>query len=69
MALFEREFIAVPDSHKASVVYKWPDVSIRKHTRAIVNADEIALFVNTGRVVQTLPPGRHRPDVTGCQCG
>jgi membrane protease subunit (stomatin/prohibitin family) len=62
MALFEREFIAVPDDHKGTIVYKWPDVSIRKFTRAIVNADEVALFVNTGKVVATLPPGRHQID-------
>jgi membrane protease subunit (stomatin/prohibitin family) len=62
MALLGREFIAVPDSHKNSMVYKWPDVSIRRFTRAIVNADEVALFVNTGRVVQTMGPGRHQID-------
>src|SRR3984957_8486888 len=62
MALLGREFIAVPDDHKGQVVYKWPDVSIRRFTRAIVNADEVALFVNTGKVVQTLGPGRHQID-------
>ena len=54
MALLGREFIAVPDSHKNQLVYKWPDVSIRRYTRAIVAADELALFVNTGKVVQTM---------------
>jgi membrane protease subunit (stomatin/prohibitin family) len=62
MALLGREFIAVPDEHKGQVVYKWPDVSIRRYTRAIVNADEVALFVNTGKVAQTLGPGRHQID-------
>jgi membrane protease subunit (stomatin/prohibitin family) len=62
MALLGREFIAVPDSHKGQIVYKWPDASIRRFTRAIVNADEVALFVNTGQVVQTLGPGRHQID-------
>ena len=62
MALLGREFIAVPDDHKGQVVYKWPDHSIRRYTRAIVNADEVALFVNTGKVVQTLGPGRHQID-------
>jgi membrane protease subunit (stomatin/prohibitin family) len=62
MALLGREFIAVPDDHKGSIVYKWPDVSIRRFTRAIVNADEVALFVNTGKVVQTMGPGRHQID-------
>src|SRR6266568_8777913 len=62
MALLGREFIAVPDEHKGSMVYKWPDISIRRFTRAIVNADEVALFVNTGKVVQTMGPGRHQID-------
>jgi membrane protease subunit (stomatin/prohibitin family) len=62
VALLGREFIAVPDDRKHQVVYKWPDVSIRRYTRAIVNADEMALFVNTGKVVQTMGPGRHQID-------
>jgi membrane protease subunit (stomatin/prohibitin family) len=62
MALFEREFIAVPDERKGQIVFKWPDVTIRRFTRAIVNADEVAMFVNTGQVVQTMGPGRHQID-------
>jgi membrane protease subunit (stomatin/prohibitin family) len=62
VALFSREFIAVPDDRKGQLVYKWPDVNIRRFTRAIVNADEVALFVNTGQVVQTMGPGRHQID-------
>ena len=62
MALFSREFIAVPDDRKGQLVFKWPDVNIRRFTRAIVNADEVALFVNTGQVVQTMGPGRHQID-------
>ena len=62
MALLDREFIAVPDDRKSQIVFKWPDTNIRKHTRAIVNADEMALFVNTGQVVATMGPGRHRID-------
>ena len=62
MALFGREFIAVPDDRKGQLVFKWPDVSIRRFTHAIVNADEVALFVNTGQVVQTMGPGRHAID-------
>jgi membrane protease subunit (stomatin/prohibitin family) len=60
--LFEREFIAVPDDRKNQIVFKWPDHNIRKSTRAIVNADEMALFVNTGQVVATMGPGRHLID-------
>ena len=62
MALLSREFIAVPDANKSQIVFKWPDVSIRRFTRAIVEPDEIALFVNRGEVVGTLPPGRHSID-------
>ena len=62
MPLFDREFIAVPDDRKNQIVFKWPDHNIRKMTRAIVNADEMALFVNTGQVVATMGPGRHQID-------
>jgi membrane protease subunit (stomatin/prohibitin family) len=62
MVLASREFIAVPDDRKHQIVFKWPDVNIRKHTRAIVDADEVAVFVNTGRVVGTMGPGRHQID-------
>ncbi len=62
MALLGREFIAVPDDKKHQIVYKWPDHNIRKYTRAIVNADELAMFVNTGQVVATMGPGRHQID-------
>ncbi len=62
MALLGREFIAVPDDRKGQIVFKWPDINIRRYTRAIVNADELAMFVNTGQVVQTLGPGRHQID-------
>jgi membrane protease subunit (stomatin/prohibitin family) len=62
MALFSREFIAVPDNRKGQIVFKWPDLTIRRFTHAIVNADEVALFVNTGQVVQTMGPGRHQID-------
>jgi membrane protease subunit (stomatin/prohibitin family) len=62
MALFSREFIAVPDNRKGQIVFKWPDLTIRRFTHAIVNADEVALFVNTGQVVQTMGPGRHSID-------
>ena len=64
MALLGREFIAVPDDRKGQIVFKWPDISIRRFTHAIVNADEMALFVNTGQVVQTLGPGRHQIDAS-----
>jgi membrane protease subunit (stomatin/prohibitin family) len=62
VALLGREFIAVPDDKKNQMVFKWPDQSIRRFTRAIVNADEVALFVKTGQVVTALGPGRHQID-------
>ncbi|WP_405136739.1 SPFH domain-containing protein [Nocardia sp. NBC_01388] len=62
MAWFEREFIAVPEQHKNQLIYKWPDPSIRRFSRAVVNADEIALFVKSGQLIATMGPGRHRID-------
>ncbi len=62
MVLLSREFIAVPDDRKHQIVFKWPDIRIRKYTRAIVDADEVALFLNTGQVIGTLGPGRHQID-------
>ncbi|MEU4843153.1 SPFH domain-containing protein [Nocardia testacea] len=62
MAWFEREFIAVPETGKKQLVYKWPDVNIRRYSRAIVNADQTALFVKSGQVLAALGPGRHRID-------
>lgn len=62
MAWFEREFIAVPEARKNQLVYKWPDLNIRRYSRAIVNADETALFVRSGKVIAALGPGRHRID-------
>src|ERR1700678_2911627 len=62
MALLGREFIAVPDDKKNQIVFKHPDNNIRKMTRAIVDADEMAVFVNTGQVLGTMGPGRHQID-------
>jgi membrane protease subunit (stomatin/prohibitin family) len=62
VALLGREFIAVPDDRKGQIVFKWPDVNIRKMTRAIVDADEMAIFVNTGKVIGTMGPGKHQID-------
>ena len=62
MALLSREFIAVPDDKKGQIVFKWPDVTIRKFTRAIVDADELVVFINTGQVAGTMGPGRHQID-------
>ena len=62
MPIFKREFIAVPDDRKNQIVYKWQDNSIRRFSRAIVDADEEALFLNQGQVIGTLEPGQHQID-------
>lgn len=62
MAWFEREFIVVPDNRKDQLVYKWPDLNIRRFSRVIVNTDQIALFIKSGLVVTSMGPGRHRVD-------
>ncbi len=64
MALFRRENIAVPDDRKGQMVFKWPDVNIRRWSRAIVAPDEVAVFMYQGQVIGTLPPGRHVVDAT-----
>ena len=62
MALFDREFIATPDDKKGQILYKHPDQNIRKFTKAIVNADQSALFVNKGLVIGEIGPGQHQID-------
>ena len=62
MALFRRENIAVPENKKGQMVFKWPDMQIRRYTKAIVAPDEVAVFVYQGKVIGTLPPGRHTVD-------
>jgi membrane protease subunit (stomatin/prohibitin family) len=57
-----REFIAVPDTHKGQIVYKWPDQNIRKFTRAIVEPDAVAVFMSQGQVMGVIPPGQHTLD-------
>src|SRR3954454_23737991 len=57
-----RQFIAVPDDSKAQIVYQWPDENIRKGARAIVDADQMAVFISKGQVLGTLGPGQHKLD-------
>src|SRR5690349_8609653 len=59
-----REFIAAPDSAKGQIVYKWPDQNIRKFTRAIVEPDAVAVFMNQGQVMGVLGPGQHTLDAS-----
>src|SRR5580704_3006954 len=57
-----REFIAAPDTSKGQIVYKWPDTNIRKFTRAIVEPDQVAVFMSQGQVMGVLTPGQHTLD-------
>lgn len=57
-----RQFIAVPDDKKHQIVFKWPDINIRKGARAIIEPDQVAVFINKGEVIGTLGPGQHKLD-------
>jgi membrane protease subunit (stomatin/prohibitin family) len=57
-----REFIAAPDSAKGQIVFKWPDINIRKFARAIVEPDAVAVFMHQGQVMGVLLPGQHTLD-------
>jgi len=57
-----REFIAAPDNAKGQIVYKWPDINIRKFARAIVEPDAVAVFLHQGQVMGVLLPGQHTLD-------
>lgn len=57
-----RQFIAVPDDKKGQIVFKWPDINIRKGARAIIEPDQVAVFINKGEVIGTLGPGQHKLD-------
>src|SRR5450755_1915628 len=59
-----REFIAAPDTSKGQIVYKWPDHNIRKFTRAIVEPDAVAVFIDQGRLMGVLAPGQHQLDAS-----
>jgi membrane protease subunit (stomatin/prohibitin family) len=58
----ERQFIARPDEAKGDIVFKWPDMTIRKLTQVTVQPDETALFIKEGKVAGTLPGGRSTLD-------
>jgi membrane protease subunit (stomatin/prohibitin family) len=57
-----RQFIARPDLAKEEILYKWPDMTIRKFTQVTVEPDETALFIKEGKVAGALPPGRSTLD-------
>ena len=39
-----RENIAVPDNRKGQIVFKWPDLNIRRFSNAIVAPDALSDF-------------------------
>jgi membrane protease subunit (stomatin/prohibitin family) len=57
-----RQFIARPDAAKEDILFKWPDMTIRKFTQVTVQPDETALFFKEGKVAGTLPQGRSTLD-------
>jgi membrane protease subunit (stomatin/prohibitin family) len=57
-----RQFIARPDSAKEDILYKWPDLTIRRLTQVTVEPDETAIFIKEGKVAGTLPQGRSTLD-------
>ena len=58
----ERQFIARPDEAKGDILYKWPDMTIRRLTQVTVQPDETALFIKEGKVAGNLPGGRSTLD-------
>ncbi|MFY9615719.1 MAG: SPFH domain-containing protein [Candidatus Dormiibacterota bacterium] len=57
-----REFIAMPDTAKGTLLYKWPDQNIRKFTQLTVEQDYLAVFFRDGAVQGTISPGRSTLD-------
>jgi membrane protease subunit (stomatin/prohibitin family) len=57
-----RQFIARPDAAKGAILYKWPDLTIRKLTQVTVEPDETAIFIKEGKVAGALPQGRSTLD-------
>ena len=51
--------IARPDAAKSYVVWKHPDPTIPMKSQLTVMADEAAVFMRDGEVVETVGPGRH----------
>lgn len=59
-----RQFIARPDTAKEEMLFKWPDLTIRKLTQVTVEPDETAIFFKDGKVAGVLPQGRSTLDGT-----
>jgi len=54
-----REFIAMPDTAKDQILFKWPDQDIRRNTHCIVDVDERAVFLSKGSIAGVLGPGEN----------
>jgi membrane protease subunit (stomatin/prohibitin family) len=54
--------IARPDAAKSYVVWKHPDPTIPMKSQLTVMADEAAIFMRDGKVVEVVGPGRHTMD-------
>ncbi len=56
--------IAMPDEMITGnrLVYKWPEKSIRKYTKAFIPEGYCAVFVNSGQVIGQLGPGQYTMD-------
>ena len=54
----KRNFIARPDEAKADIIYRYPEHNIRLMTQLTLQPDEMALFVNEGKVAGKLGPGK-----------
>lgn len=59
MPLLSRENIAMPDEVKGQLIYKWPDMHIRRYSHCIVEGDYQALFTLQGEIKGVIDqPGR-----------
>ncbi len=56
--------VARPDDAKPHVVWKHPDPTIPMKSQLTVEADEVAVFFRDGKIVATMPPGRHTLDTS-----
>ncbi|NNN22619.1 MAG: SPFH domain-containing protein, partial [Acidimicrobiales bacterium] len=56
----QRLFIEMPEAAKNQVVWKYTDDQILQHSTVNVDLDYVAVFTNLGKVIGTLPAGRHK---------
>ncbi len=65
MAFLARENIAMPEAVKGQLIYKWPDLEIRKFSNCIVEGDYSALFTLQGEIKGVIDqPGRYPLEAT-----